>query len=345
MEMPSKKKKSAAKIIGIVLCVLIGLVLLAVLAARAYFRLSVREYYAASQKVFVIPEIHDGLIVQGFDYDESDGVYLITGYYTDGSASPVCLVSAETGAHEKTVRLTRPDGAAYTGHAGGLALHGNRLYIAGGEEACLFVYDYSAVRSAENGASVPCLGIYELPARGEDRLGVAFVTEGEDGLIAGEFYRAANYPTPASHHLTTPAGDENPALAVVLVYDDAAPLGLSRKILRAYSMPGLVQGLASQDGKVYLSTSYGPAFSYIFTYDLAKAAPMEGVTVLGQSVPLYALDSASRIHEAKCPPMSEEILLRDGKLYIMNESASNKYIFGKFTSARWCYATDLSYFE
>ena len=37
--------------------------------------------------------------------------------------------------------------------------------------------------------------------------------------------------------------------------------------------------------------------------------------------------------------------VRDGKLYIMNESASNKYIFGKFTSADRCYATDLSYFE
>ena len=34
--------------------------------------------------------------------------------------------------------------------------------------------------------------------------------------------------------------------------------------------------------------------------------------------------------------------VNDGKLYTMCESATNKYIFGKFTSAKYCYATDLS---
>ena len=40
--------------------------------------------------------------------------------------------------------------------------------------------------------------------------------------------------------------------------------------------------------------------------------------------------------------MAEEIAAVDGKLYTMCESATNKYIFGKFTSAKYCYATDLS---
>ena len=30
--------------------------------------------------------------------------------------------------------------------------------------------------------------------------------------------------------------------------------------------------------------------------------------------------------------MSEEIVYKDGRIYIMTESASNKYIFGKFMS-------------
>ena len=40
--------------------------------------------------------------------------------------------------------------------------------------------------------------------------------------------------------------------------------------------------------------------------------------------------------------MSEEIVLVDGKTYVMCESASDKYKFGKFTGAKWCYATDLT---
>ena len=43
--------------------------------------------------------------------------------------------------------------------------------------------------------------------------------------------------------------------------------------------------------------------------------------------------------------MSEEIVIVDGKLYTMCESATNKYIFGKFTSAKYCYATDIAKYE
>ena len=40
-------------------------------------------------------------------------------------------------------------------------------------------------------------------------------------------------------------------------------------------------------------------------------------------------------------PMAEEIVFVNGKLLIMSESASMKYIFGNFTGGRWCYATDV----
>lgn len=46
--------------------------------------------------------------------------------------------------------------------------------------------------------------------------------------------------------------------------------------------------------------------------------------------------------EFKLAPLAEEILVVDGKLYTMCEAATDKYIFGKFTSAKYCYATDIS---
>lgn len=93
-------------------------------------------------------------------------------------------------------------------------------------------------------------------------------------------------------------------------------------------------------GNMYLSTSYGPAFSHISRYTGTKE---EGsVTVLGQTVPRYVLDSSTQTAEFKLAPMAEEILVVDGKLYTMCEAATDKYIFGKFTSAKYCYATDIS---
>lgn len=39
--------------------------------------------------------------------------------------------------------------------------------------------------------------------------------------------------------------------------------------------------------------------------------------------------------------MAEEIVTVDGRMYIMCESASNKYFFGNLIGGKWCYRTDL----
>ena len=53
------------------------------------------------------------------------------------------------------------------------------------------------------------------------------------------------------------------------------------------------------------------------------------------------LDNASLIESIKIAPMSEEISITNGKCYIMCESASNKYKFGKLTGGKWCYSIKL----
>ena len=40
--------------------------------------------------------------------------------------------------------------------------------------------------------------------------------------------------------------------------------------------------------------------------------------------------------------MSEEIVAVDGKLYIMNEYSSSKFVLGRYSGARYCYALDLT---
>ena len=91
------------------------------------------------------------------------------------------------------------------------------------------------------------------------------------------------------------------------------------------------------DTQIVLSTSYGVAPSKLKYYNLNHAAH-EQKTIGSLTLELYYLEGACLERDVIAPPMSEEIVYKDGRLYIMTESASNKYIFGKFMSGRYMYS-------
>ncbi len=328
------------KILSTLVSILLVLAVAAKLAAKLWFQVPVFDYYRASEKAFVIPDINRGFIPQGLCTAE-DGRFLTTGYDKNGKASPLYLVKNGAKSAEKTVRLAKENGEPYTGHAGGVCYAGGRVYVADGGGRCLYVYDYDAILAAENGASVNAVGVFSTAVSKEDYVSPAFVTTDGEHLIVGEFYRENSYPTPDTHKFTTKAGDYTQALAVAYPLDASAPLGVRREAAFAYALPDLAQGMAFDGDKLYVSTSWGTSFSHIFVYDRTRLQQQEDLTVLGQTLPFYALDSASRTGDMKIAPMSEEIVVVDGKLYVMCESASDKYIFGKLTNADFCYATDL----
>lgn len=307
------------------------------LAVRCYFRLPVREYYKASEKGFIIPDCGKGFIAQGLDYDKEADVFIVTGYTKDGSASPIYTVSPSDKKNHKTVRMLNADGSEHTGHAGGIAVAGDYIYVAGGHGNCLFVFSRDEVLNAADNASVKCLGKFMLED-GNDEVGVAFVTVNGDSIIAGEFYKDPEYPTVDSHKFNTPAGDYNQALAVEYKLDASCEYGINPEPECVYSLPDLAQGMVVNNGKMYISTSWGVSDSHIYAYDMSQMSS-SNITLLGKKLPMYFADSTSLVKDMKIAPMSEEIIFKDGMLYTMCESASNKYIFGKFTSAKWCYRT------
>lgn len=329
------------KIILTVFCIIVGVVLLFILGVREYFRLPVMGYYRNSEKTFTIPGLSDGMIVQGLAYDSVSKEFLVTGYRSDGQPSQVSVIDKETNKETKRLWLADKDGRDFTGHVGGITVAGDYIYVADGDG--LMVYTRKSFADAKDGDKVNSVGLFETKTE-DDSMRVAFVHAEGDTIYLGEFYREKNYPTPDSHKYTTKAGDANTALIIAYKLDSTAELGISDRIEFAYSTPGLVQGMCfDADGRIYLSTSYAVAFSHIYRY---KNPAQEGdIEVLGQTVPLYVLDSSSLDCDIKLPPMSEEIVVVDGKLYTMCESATNKYIFGKFTSASHCYATDISKYE
>ena len=176
-----------------------------------------------------------------------------------------------------------------------------------------------------------------------DDMSVAYTSSDEDVVYAGEFYREANYETDDTHKITTSAGDYNQALMFAYRFsdDEDALFGIEPEPFEVYSVTDLVQGMDTYKGQIYLSTSYGVAFSHIYVYD--KPESRKDLEIAGLKLPLYELDSSVLVKDYKYAPMSEEIVCVDDRIYTMCESASNKYIFGKLTAATKCYSTDIDW--
>ncbi len=325
------------KILLVFFLSLLALVALVLVGAIGYFKLSVASYYSASEKEFIIPGLKEDFVPQGMHYDADKAHFLVTGYSSAKEASPIYIVKDDS---YKTVRLKNADGSDFCGHAGGIAMANDHVYIAGGDDRCLYVYSYSEILSAADGGSVNCKGTFSTKASDNDYVDVSCVSVVGDKIIVGEFYRDIDYPTLESHKLTTKAGDYNQALAVEFKLSKEAEFGIDPKPVSAYSLPDHVQGMYFTDEKIYLSTSYGASFSHIWEYDVSRVNESE-ITVLGTKTKLYELDSSSLSYDYKIAPMSEEIEIVDGRLYVMCESASNKYIFGKLIGGKWCYSTEL----
>lgn len=327
------------KVLKALLIVAISLIALVFIICNLLFKMPVWNYYQASERTFSLPDIHSGFIPQGFEYVETDGNFLVTGYMNDGSASPVYVLDKEGNILSK-VSLPDKEGHTITSHNGGISIYKDFVYVAGGQDCCVNIYSYEDILNG----SPKHLGVIDLKFAENDYLGPAFVTASEGKLIIGEFYRLENYPTCASHQFTTSAGGQNHALAIVYELGDYPnSFGYNPASAEIWSIPDLTQGIAFKDGKIYTSASYAVAKSDIRVFDYAKANSGKTIDLLGQkSAPLYELDSNSLENSYLFAPMAEEITFVDGCLYTMCESASNKYIFGKFTGHTKCYATDLT---
>jgi hypothetical protein len=332
------------KAIIVVLGIFVILVALVFLGAQLYFGVPVLDYYRSSEKAFVIPGLSDNMVPQGLDYLEEDGIALVGGYQNDASPSRIYKVNIESGESLGYVLLGDEAGRGIAPHAGGLAAHGEYVYVAGDEDAFVYVYKLDDVMNSEDGTVLKSLGKF-YTMYGESDIRADFMCFTDDMFIVGEFYREPNYPTPDDHVFEWGEGDVNHALALCyrISDDEDARFGLEIKPCNVLSLPDQVQGIEVYDNKIWLSQSYATSKSTISCYNAFDDASNKYVDVKNVGIiNVFALDSKTFVSSFEAPPMAEEIFILDGKMYIMCESASNKYVFGNFTGARWCYATDIN---
>ena len=321
--------------------ILVGFFGLVLGGANIYFRAPIANYYKNSEKAFLLPGLNEGLVHQGMYYNAETDLFYITGYDKDHGASPIYVVNQNKNQTVKRVYMLNEDGSAFTGHSGGIIVENGFIYIAGSEENCIHVFNYTDLENATDKANIKCVGRISLQVSETDYISPAFIAYTPDGIITGEFVNDKGYAPVEDHIITTKAGDRNRAVAVLLPFDDSAPFKYSQTPSIAYSMPDQVQGFLVDGNNIYLSTSYGLAFSKIYKHDVTKAN-LSTISLLGENLSTYELDSASLIKEYKTPPMAEQMVKYQDKFYILTESASGKYIFGKFVGGRHCYATDFN---
>ena len=317
-------------IIRILVCIIVFiLVVFAVFSVGERFMFL--AFYRNSDRYESVPGLLDGYIAQGYTMVDGEDYRLACGYMTGKKSSRIYILTDDGEA--SYVEMKQSDGSNYTGHTGGIGVYGDYVYITATTGCDLFLL--SDVTDGDGVATK----VDEVLTINDP----AYCVIHDGMLYVGSFYHAGDYETPSEHRLTTPAGDNNTAILTAYRLDPETGKTNSDIPDYVYSTTSFAQGMAfTGDGRIIISTSYGLTKSHLYVYDLNEATvDNKGFSVDGVAVPLIYLDSNCLINDIVAPPMAEEIIYDDGVVYIMNESASNKYHFGKLTSGTHVYGYKL----
>ena len=256
--------------------------------------------------------LDEGFVPQGL-CALPEGGYAVSGYMKDKSSSRVYFL----GTGETKYITVRQGDKVLTSHFGGVAATKEYLYLTSGNK--IVRVPLAQALASENKGAVAVADDFDAG------FGLAFCQIWNGYLVVGEFYRPGNYETDASHHVTV-GGETNPALVYCYELDEAAPGG-GGALCCVLSVRGLVQGIAFTEENIYLSCSWGLADSEICVYanPIAGGASDAQYEVNGVSVPLYFFGGERQLACEKLPSMTEGIFAEGDRLYVLFESACQKY--------------------
>ncbi|MGE6228654.1 lamin tail domain-containing protein [Paenibacillus chitinolyticus] len=280
----------------------------------------------------VVPGLKQDLVPQGMAYYGANNWLLTVAYLEDGRPATLTVTDASTNQYVKSIVLYNSDGTPYTGHAGGVAVSRDHVWIA--SEGALHQLRLSDVTGAQNNGEVSFIGSVPVP------VDAAFNTFADGVLWVGEFYEAKSYPTDPSHKLVARDGAQHYAWTAGYRLDPVTDTIRSDKWNGSAGTPAVpdyllsitekIQGIAFMQNSVVLSQSYGrgnDSTLYRYNNPLQEPAHASG-TVGGTSVPVWFLDGQSaKATNSKLTavPMTEGIVPVGGDLFVLFESGANKY--------------------
>ena len=323
----------------LIICSAIALMFtLLIMGLFMVYRKELKDYFSNSVSCMTVPGISEGFIPQGLAYDSDTQAFFISGYMGNGKQSPVYVLREQDGIPVKRVDLLTEDGSKFKGHAGGVSVYGDGVFIAGSTQACVYYFPAGTLLNAENGANQKAAERISLRTE-DDFIRASFTSVDDSYLYIGEFHKGFVFYTHKSHLVEHDGIRQKAYLA-------GFRLSGNGQLVPAcvFSIPDDVQGACFAQGHVFLSQSHGFLPSSILSYSLSGLEQAGTKRVLGQDVPLYVLSEHNATKKTKVPPMSEEITIVDGNMYILYEAAANRYRIGKKLGLDKIYATPLDYF-
>ena len=274
------------------------------------------DYYSYRDAVCIIPGLNDGFVHQGICIDDESDKIVLSGYMADHTASRLYVTDVDDNSYYVSINK---DNEAFTGHFGGVAVSSDIVYIASDDAVHLVSRD--ELLNAKNGDT---LNIQKtIPINNQS----SYIYTDDNYLYIGEFHNGKQYVT--EHPYETPDGLYHAIISRYQLNDLTKPD-------RIYSVRDKVQGVLFAEGKIVLSTSYGLADSVYYVYNEANCIKSEHTL---DGAPVYYINNLEE--EFTGPAMAEGLDLYNGKVITMSESASNKYIFGKFFFANKIIALDI----
>jgi hypothetical protein len=331
-------KRSGRRIITIIL-VLLLLLTAAVLGGAMIYRSVLADYFSNSEPVCSVPDISSGFIPQGLAYDPGSGSLFISGYMDNFSQSPMYVIGLESNSVPRKVNMLTESGDSFRGHSGGISVYDGKVFVAGSTKACVYSVSTSVLLNAADGGDLSARNRISLK-NDEDYIRASFTSVDENSLYIGEFHKSPIFYTHRSHLVEQDGVRQKAYLAGFRIDDDMQAMPVC-----VYSIPDNVQGACFSDGYVYLSRSHGFLPADILSYDLSEVKQAGTKSVLGKEIPLYVLAEGNASKITKIPPMSEEIVVVDGRMLILYEAASNRYVIGKSLGLDKVYATPVEYFK
>jgi|GEM_PF-944686 hypothetical protein len=311
-------------------------------------------YGTMSSVGFTQPGLLKGqnVVIQGIDYSEDLKWMFLCGYVdpkenlTTGNTNSVVFildmtqndpVTGNPGKFIKEVILQTTTGGAYTGHAGGIAVTKNNLFVSSGG------YLYRMALSKVTVSATTITARFDEAIRVPVNASYCSFDDDYSVLWVGEFeYAAGGYTTDASHH-----NGSYTAWTVGYKINETGASGYNASNgFKTTSLGGAsgatpdyilwhcnkTQGVAAIANKIMLSQSYGRTnASSIHTYTNKVYGPSAGsrsgtVSLNGKTIPYWTLSSPNQVSAA---PMTEGLAkYRSGNtyyMYIASESATYKY--------------------
>lgn len=292
-------------------------------------------FYASGELSLLVPGLKQGFVPQGLSYLPEQNWMIIAGYSgNEDTNSTLFAVDLATGEMVREVMLQYADGSDYFGHAGGVAVTEKNIFIANNAH----LYRISLETFLSLPASAFCAFDEEIPVPSR----ASYCSYADGVLWVGEFQYDPSYKTDRTHWYKNEDGRYK-AWLIGYELDQTQANELKPASLTAetavpdyiISTTERIQGMTIHNDQFFLSQSYGRRnFSTLLQYqNVLDTPPLATADVNGHAVPLWCLNSTVQTGSLVMPPASECMVTVNGSIYVLFETAAQKYMDPETPSA------------